>query len=332
MDHSRYTRDSLNAEAGQAFTAGGRQYVLGGKLGDGAIGVVRRAGDRKTQKMYAVKLLAPEPKYIEESSFEDIHTRFRHEGERGAALSHNHLVKVYAYEENDNGSSFADAGGPCNPLLVMEFVQGTTLEHFLQGQRAVGPKFNINRKTLYIARSVASALRYLHIRGIVHRDVKPANIFMSKSVGDAKPSLVKLGDFGVVKWGDFKAAMTEGTLTVTGQQGLGTWKYMSPEHAMEPKDVEVRSDMYAFGITLFELFTNQILPTPYHVFRLTQQRMQRGNVVGRLYELGLGALDPQFHDLFESIYDCFMPTAKSRPSSTQMEGKLSYLLDQVEVA
>ena len=192
MDHERYTRDRLTAESGQIFVASGHEYVLGGILGNGAIGLVRRAGDRATQKQYAVKFLAPEPKYIEESSFVDIHTRFRREGERGAALSNAHLVKVYAYEENEHGASFQDSSGPCNPFLLMESIQGTTLEYFLQSkaQKTLGPRFNITRKTVSIARDIASGLRYLHVRGIVHRDVKPANIFLSRSVGETRPSLV----------------------------------------------------------------------------------------------------------------------------------------------
>lgn len=329
MQYDRFLRDGLAAHTGKIFMSGGREYLLGGELGNGAIGVVRRATDRQTQKQFAIKFLAPEPKYIEIASIEDIYIRFRREGLRGTALSHDHLVKIFTYEENENGSSFLNNDGPCNPFIIMEYIRGTTLEKFIKRRvnQANGPCFNIIPQTLFIAYSVINALHYLHKRKIVHRDVKPANIYLTKADGDTIPTTVKLGDFGIVKWGDFKASVTSGTLTVSGQQNLGTLKYMSPEQALKPKEVDVRSDMYALGITLFELFTTQILPNIYYVVQLVQQRMQRSTVVGKLNNLGLGIIPNEYEDLFTHIYSMFATAPNSRPSSRDMEGRLQYLLD-----
>lgn len=331
MQYERFLRDEHKSltNVGQKFTAAGREYILQGNLGNGAIGMVRKAKDVKNQKQVAVKFLAPEPRYIEPSSFEDIHARFRREGARGSELNHQNLVKVVAYEENENAANFLDKNGPCNPFIIMEYINGTTLEHFIM-KNGNQPFFNINTQTLSIAHAVTNALYYLHSRNIVHRDVKPANIYLTRVSQSSKPDAVKLGDFGVVKWGDFKASMTTGNLTVSGQLGLGTWKYMSPEQATKPKEVSVRSDMYSLGITLFELFTNQIFPSPHHVFQIAQQRHQRGNVISKLYDLGIGILPGHFSDLFSLIYDMFLTSPKGRPSSRDMEGRLRYYIEQAQ--
>lgn len=331
MESDLFLRDKLNASSGQFFIADEQEYILGGEIGTGAIGVVRRATNRKTQKPVAVKFLAPESKYVELSSLEDMAARFKREGQRGVSLSHEHLVKIIAYEENKDGLSFPSGNGPCNPFIVMECIQGTTLENFLRKRIHSGDKgkFNINPQTLFIAYSIINALRYLHKRNIVHRDVKPANIYLTRVYGSDIPEIVKLGDFGIVKWGDFKASITTGTLTVSGQPNLGTLKYMPPEQALNPKEVDVRADMYALGITLFELFTTQILPSIYHVLQLTQQRAQRGNVIAKLHSLGLGILPDEYEDLFVRIYNMLAPTPSNRPSSNDMEGRLQYYLDSL---
>jgi len=79
-----------------------------------------------------------------------------------------------------------------------------------------------------------------------------------------------------MKWGDFHASVSTGLLTVTTQKGLGTLKYMSPEAAVRPKDVTVRADVYSFGVTLFELFTAQILASAHHVFEIMNARLSHG--------------------------------------------------------
>lgn len=331
----RLSRDQLEGvEVGRSFIASGKKYVLQGKLGDGAIGIVRKAVNVEKQSQVAVKFLAPEPKYIEESSIEDIYRRFKREGERGIGLDHDNLVEVISYQENQDGSCFTDSEKPypSNPFLLMEYVKGRTLEDYLKKDKDIPHKsFNMNLQTISIAYYISRALAYLHKRGLVHRDVKPANIFLSKTTSFISeiPSAVKLGDFGIVKWNDFKATLTTGTLTTMGQRGLGTIKYMASEQSLDPKNVGVQSDMYSFGITLFELFTNQVLPDVHHVFQLRELRLERSDLDVKLYKLGLGPLPPHLRSysyFFDLIFDCFLKSG-SRPTSAKFEGVLKVLFD-----
>ncbi len=331
MELKYLLRSRLRAKVGQKFTAGGEEYALQGKLGDGAIGVVRKAKRLKNNQIVAVKFLAPEEKYIELSALDDISARFRREGIRGVSLEHDNLVKVIAFEDNEDGNSFHGKNPPLNPFIIMELVRGRTLENHIRKYALDEPSLNVSIPSLKIATRVANALVYLHEKKLVHRDVKPANIYLTAVAENNVPSVVKLGDFGVVKWGDFKATISTGVLTVSGHQGLGTLKYMSPEQAVKPKDVNVRSDIYSFGITLFELLTRQILSTPHHVFDLTRQRMQRGgNPMSWLYDQGFGIIPSHVEILFQSVYDSLMLSPKSRPSSRHFRAQLEELLSTLE--
>lgn len=89
--------------AGQSFVVKREEYILGGHVGDGAVGLVRKATRVSDNSQRAVKFLAPDPKYIEESVFDDVSYRFRREGERGSKLAHPHLITVNAYCENLDG-------------------------------------------------------------------------------------------------------------------------------------------------------------------------------------------------------------------------------------
>jgi serine/threonine-protein kinase len=297
-----------------------------GSLGDGAVGLVRKARHLASGRIVAVKVLAPDPKYIDVAAFDDVEQRFKREGLRGAHLRHENLVEVVAYEENQHGTCF-DSGRVKNPFIVMEYVRGRTLESMIKkiGSSSVPGTTHVNKQTLSIASCISEGLRYLHDRKIIHRDVKPANIFLSF---ESTPPLVKLGDFGVTKWGDFLASAASGTLTVTRQQGLGTLKYMSPEQAVRPKDVTVRSDMFSLGIALFELFTGQILPSPHHVFEIMSARTSRDSIMGKLLALGVKCPDPEL-GLFELILDMFLVGPKGRPTSTTVAGRMLFLLDKL---
>jgi len=325
----RFGRKNCRPQLGQCFTAGGQKYEFMGSLGDGAVGLVRKARNVGTNRIVAVKMLAPDPKYIDVSAFDDVAQRFKREGIRGAHLSDENLVDIIAFEDNEKGSCFEDRGVK-NPFIVMEYIRGRTLESLIKkiGSYSEPGRTHLNVQTLSIARSICSALRYLHDRKVVHRDVKPANVFLSAcDVGDV-PSLIKLGDFGVTKWGDFLASAASGTLTVTRQQGLGTLKYMSPEQAVRPKEVTVRSDMFSLGITLFELFTAQILPSPHHVFEIMRARMTRESTMGRLLSLGIRCADDHL-GLFELVLDMFLSGPNGRPTSATAAGRMEFQLERL---
>jgi serine/threonine protein kinase len=322
------TRSKCRCEAGQRFTAAGRKYKFQGSLGNGAVGLVRKAEDVETGRIVAVKLLAPDPKYIDIAAFEDVEQRFKREGLRGAHLRDENLIEIIAYEENKDGSCFQD-GKVRNPFIVMEYVQGRTLESFIKRVGSREPRRTyVNFQTLTIARRIASALSYLHEYRVIHRDVKPANIFLSTVDEMHAPTFVKLGDFGVTKWGDFLATATSGTLTVTKQQGLGTLKYMSPEQAVRPKEVTVRSDIFSLGITLFELFTGRILDSPHHVFEIMMARNSRDSTTGKMIALGIRAPYEEM-DLFELVLDMFLTSPKGRPTSATIAGRLTTALERL---
>src|SRR5713226_3953754 len=98
---------------------------------------------------------------------------------------------------------------------------------------------------------------------------------------------------------------------MTNQQGLGTLKYMSPEQAVRPKDITVRSDMFSLGITLFELFTGQILQSPHHVFEIMSARTTRDSLMGKLLALGIKCPDEEL-GIFELVLDMFLIGPKGR--------------------
>jgi len=323
------SRQLCKAKLGQIFIAGDVKYELLGKIGDGAAGIVRKAKVVSSGRIVAAKFLAPDPKYIDPSAFDDVVQRFRREGRRAPGLDHENLVKIIAYEDNENGGSFEN-GRVKNPFIVMEYVRGKTLESFIRNMSTErSSRVILRQQTLSIATAICRAIEYLHDYKIVHRDVKPANIFLSSSTANSMPSIVKLGDFGVTKWGDFRAAFATGTLTTSHQQGLGTMKYMSPEQAVRPKDVTVRSDMFSLGITLFELFTGQILPSPHHVFEIMMARNSRGNVVGKLYDLGLQCPFGREEAFFKLILDMFLSSPKGRPSSAKARGAMETMLESI---
>ncbi|MEO5741674.1 MAG: serine/threonine-protein kinase, partial [Vicinamibacterales bacterium] len=204
-------------------------YEIVSPLGAGGMGDVYRAHDARLGRDVALKVLpsdvAADPERL---------ARFRREARAVAALNHPHIVTIFSIEE-DKGV----------PFMTMELVEGRSLDHELaQGGLPVAQVFEI-------AVAIADALAATHRKGIVHRDVKPANVMVNRD------GVVKMLDFGLaletVAHDASESAVTSLGLTKEGII-IGTVPYMSPEQ-IEARAVDHRSDIFSFGVVLYEMAT-----------------------------------------------------------------------------
>ena len=208
----------------QAGTIAGR-YVLETQISKGGMATVWRARDDVLARPVAVKVLHPH--LSEDEAFLE---RFRREALAAARLSHPNIVSIY-----DTGTEPRADGAPDLQYIVMELCGGGTLDDLLRTNRSLPPE-----RVASIGRAVCHALGYAHRQGIVHRDVKPANVLI------ADDGLLKVGDFGIAK-----AAFAKSDITTTGSI-LGTVTYLSPEQS-RGDEPDARSDIYGLGILLYEL-------------------------------------------------------------------------------
>ncbi|MFF5883503.1 protein kinase [Streptomyces sp. NPDC012589] len=212
--------------------AGGR-YQLRDLLGQGGMASVHLAYDSVLDRQVAIKTLHTE--LGREQAFRE---RFRREAQSVAKLTHTNIVSVF-----DTGED--DVDGMTTPYIVMEYVEGRPLGSVLDEdvrQQGAMPA----DKALKITADVLAALEISHEMGLVHRDIKPGNVMMTKR------GVVKVMDFGIAR------AMQSGVTSMT-QTGMvvGTPQYLSPEQALG-RGVDARSDLYSVGIMLFQLVTGRL--------------------------------------------------------------------------
>ncbi|MET9900111.1 protein kinase [Streptomyces sp. NPDC006446] len=217
--------------AGRAV-AGGR-YQLRDLLGEGGMASVHLAYDSVLDRQVAIKTLHTE--LGREQAFRE---RFRREAQSVAKLTHTNIVSVF-----DTGED--DLDGMTTPYIVMEYIEGNPLGSVLDAdiqQYGAMPA----DKALKITADVLAALEISHEMGLVHRDIKPGNVMMTKR------NVVKVMDFGIAR------AMQSGVTSMT-QTGMvvGTPQYLSPEQALG-RGVDARSDLYSVGIMLFQLVTGRL--------------------------------------------------------------------------
>ncbi len=225
--------------AGRAL-AGGR-YQLRDLLGEGGMAAVHLAYDTVLDRQVAIKTLHTE--LGREQAFRE---RFRREAQAVAKLTHTNIVSVFDTGEDTLPVSGSAAGsGPTVPYIVMEYVEGRPLGSVLEEdvrQYGAMPA----DKALRITADVLAALEISHEMGLVHRDIKPGNVMMTRR------GVVKVMDFGIAR------AMQSGVTSMT-QTGMvvGTPQYLSPEQALG-RGVDARSDLYSVGIMLFQLVTGRL--------------------------------------------------------------------------
>ncbi len=195
-------------------------YRLIHLIGKGGMGSVWLAEDEKLKRKVAVKIIAEEF-YLNPNVIK----RFKVEAIAQARLNHPNIVQIYSFEEEGN-----------NKYIVMEYIEGISLETFIKREGRLPLK-----KALEIFEQVLSAIDYAHSKGVIHRDIKAANILIKK--GD----IPKIGDFGIAKVKGIDGITRTGSV-------IGTPVYSSPEQ-ISGKKIDKRTDIYSLGILLYEMLT-----------------------------------------------------------------------------
>ncbi len=240
-DVARGTPTGSRAWPDRSHLAG--RYALEAPIASGGAAIVWRAFDENLSRTVAIKLLHPhhanDPTVVE---------RFERESRSAAQLNHPNAVRIYDTGREDD-----------LVYLVMEHVDGPSLREVLRTQGEIDPVV-----VAAIGEQVASALGEAHEHGLVHRDVKPANILI------AADGTVKVTDFGIAK----ALSSTDATLTTPGTV-VGTAAYVAPEQ-LEDADVDARADIYALGVVLHECVTGRPAfsgdtPTATAAMRLTHE-------------------------------------------------------------
>jgi serine/threonine protein kinase len=199
-------------------------YRIIEQLGQGGMATVYKAYHAALDRYVALKVL--HPAFHEDQTFT---ARFQREARVVARLEHPNIVPVYDYSEHEN-----------RPYLVMKYIEGDTLKARLNK----GPLSS--QEIENVVSSVGSALAYAHKQGILHRDIKPSNVLI------ATDGVMYLADFGLAR------IAQAGESTMSSDSIMGTPQYISPEQAMGKKDLDEGTDLYSFGVMLYEMVVGQV--------------------------------------------------------------------------
>jgi len=198
-------------------------YQVIGILGSGGMGEVYKVRNVISDRVEAMKVLLPDL-----SSAPDLADRFLREIKVQASLKHPNIASLHTAVRLEN-----------QLLMLMEFVEGSTLEQKLKQQG----KLPVASAVDYISQ-VLAALEYAHAQGVIHRDIKPGNMMLTPA------GVIKLMDFGIAK------GSSDHQLTMAGTT-VGSLYYMSPEQIQGAVDLDARSDLYSVGVSLYELVTGK---------------------------------------------------------------------------
>ena len=208
------------------------RYEVGALIGRGGMADVYEGVDTRLGRKIAIKVLKAD--LVADPSFE---VKFRQEAQNSARMTHPTIVRVYDTGEEE---SIDGNGNPRRtPYIIMEYVQGTVLRDLLHARRLSIPE------GVGFAEGILTALEFSHRAGIIHRDIKSANIMITET------GAVKVMDFGIAR------AMSDSSATQSHTQGIvGTAQYFSPEQA-RGESVDARTDLYSTGVLLYEMLAGR---------------------------------------------------------------------------
>ncbi len=251
------------------------RYAVRKVLGTGGMGAVYLAEQTSIGRQVALKVLRRDA--TQDNAFV---RRFQHEARLAGAINHPLVVTIYDFGEIGDGNLF----------LAMEYVPGDTLRTLMQEQQPLSVQ-----RAVAISLQIAEALQAVHRAGVLHRDIKPENVVVHE--GDE----IKLMDFGIARQLDAQAQDELTHLTQTGML-VGSPRYMAPEQIDGRTEVSERTDIYAWGVVLYELLTGQtpfVAPTPQAVLikhlqeRPQLVRQQRSEVPVEVEQVVMRALEKE---------------------------------------
>lgn len=283
-------QDSARRAAMKAKQLG--QYTLDDKIGAGAFGTVYRGHHALMRRPVAVKLLDPG------LATDGVIARFEREVQLTCQLTHPNTIALYDYGRTPEGAFY----------YAMEYLDGLSLDELV---KRYGPQ--PEGRVIHLLRQACDSLAEAHGQGLIHRDIKPHNIFLTRR-GDI-PDFVKVLDFGLVKARD-----TAGQLELTGANTtLGTPQYMSPEAVERPDSVDARSDLYALGAVGIYLLTGEPV---FNGASLGEVLMQQVKAEPERPSARLGR--PVSRDLEDLLLRCLAKKPSDRPASArELEAALS---------
>ena len=251
-------------------------YRIIEQLGQGGMATVFKAYHASLDRYVAIKAL--HPAFNQEAAFE---VRFQREARVVAKLEHPNIVPVYDFAEHEK-----------RPYLVMKFIEGDTLKARLEQ----GPLSS--EEISKVVDAVGAALAYAHRQGVLHRDIKPSNVLL------AKDGQIYLADFGLAR------IAQSGESTLSSDTIMGTPQYISPEQATGLKDLDERTDLYSFGVMLYELVVGRVpfnADTPFavihdHIYSpLPPPHIVNPNVPETVERVLLKALAKDRGDRYENV-------------------------------
>ncbi len=217
-------------------------FLLEEMIGGGGMGAVFRARDEQLDRIVAIKVIP----FVGEDP--DLQRRFRNEAQSAARLDHPNIARVFDVGSQDDWH-----------YIVFEYISGTNIRDQVtrDGPHSIDD-------AIYYTCQLADAIHHASQRGIVHRDIKPSNVLISDD------DQVKLVDMGLARSDNFELSED---MTASGVT-LGTFDYISPEQARDPRDADVRSDIYSLGCTLYFMLTGR---PPYPGGTMLQKLLSHGN-------------------------------------------------------